>query len=130
MKFSLDGRDYSISLDRLSVAEARAIKTYTGVSISALQQLSFGVLDVDVLAAVVFLAKRRAGEDVDWAAIDEIDVLSLLETFADDSPAEPPAGSVEPAPTANGARKNGRTRTRKPPAKTATWDSREVPASN
>lgn len=93
LTFSLDEHDYRLTLDRLSIAEAREVKRYTGVTLNALVMVSAGQVDGDVLAAVVFLAQRRAGEEVDWAQIDQVDVIDLMGSmsFVADDPDQEPA---------------------------------------
>lgn len=125
LKFAVNGRDYAVTLDRLSIAEAREVKRFTGVTLHALMLAGSGQVDGDVLAAVVFLAKRRAGEEIDWAEIDQIDVLTLVETMtiASDTPdSAEPGVSDPPAPakaTTNGkapAKRTSKPRAAKPAA--------------
>lgn len=81
MKLTLNGTEYQagvFSLLDVSIGEARDIKRHTGMTISDWQ---LGLLtserqDPDVLAAIVLVLRRRAGEDVDWA---EIETLSTVE---------------------------------------------------
>lgn len=99
LKFSALGRDYEVTLDRLSIAEAREIKRYTGVTLTALMMASSGHVDGDTLAAMVSLAQRRAGEEVDWSAIDELDIVELMGTISvttdDPQPQAQPATNGE-----------------------------------
>lgn len=107
MTFSLNGRDYKVTLDRLSIAEAREVKRYTGVTLTTLMLASSGHVDGDVLAAIVYLAKRRAGEDIDWAEIDQIDVVELLGSMAasaDEPGQDGQADAAEPPSASNGKR--------------------------
>lgn len=113
MHFTLGDREYAVTLDRLSIAEAREVKKFTGVTLHSLALAGAGQVDGDVLAAVVYLAKRRAGEEVDWSEIDQVDVFDLANTIriTTDEDEKPPAG-----PTANG--KKPRTGAGKEPAAT------------
>ena len=84
MKLTLGDKTYESDLGPLkepSIGEARAIKRQTGLTITdwaeGLENL--GRLDPDVLAGLVFLLRKRAGEPVDWA---EIDSLSLADFAA------------------------------------------------
>ena len=109
LKFTLCDRDYRVTLDRLSIAEAREVKKFTGVTLTSLMLAASGQVDGDVLAAVVFLAKRRAGEEVDWAEIDGIDVVALIGAMSVvDEPEDAPELPSEAA-TPNGKRPVKRT---------------------
>lgn len=112
LKFQLGDRDYRVTLDRLSIAEAREVKRYTGVTLNALVMVSAGQVDGDVLAAVVFLAKRRAGEEIDWSEIDQIDVVTLMSgmSYAEGDETGPSSPDTTPAAAAaNGAKPARRT---------------------
>ena len=130
LTFTLDGCEYKVTLDRLSIAEAREIKRYTGVTLGTLAMLAAGVVDADAVAALVSLAKRRAGEDIDWAEIDQIDVVALLKTM---SVSDDEADTPEPAADKPQAATNGKSpvrRTRKPPVKKPlTQEQESTPAT-
>lgn len=95
LNFTLNGHDYyAVTLDKLSIAEAREVKKFTGVTLHSLVMASAGQVDGDVLAAVVYLAKRRAGEEIDWSEIDRIDVVELAENMSVTTGEEPQADPV------------------------------------
>jgi phospholipase C len=80
MKLTLAGTEYQSDLFpllKLTIGEARVIKRNTGMNIGQWRNglSNLGEEDADVLAALVFLLRSRAGETVDdnW---DELDALS------------------------------------------------------
>lgn len=97
MKFSLDGRSYEVAID-LSIGEARAVKRHTGLSVT--QLLSLPMSDADVAAALVWVAKRRAGEEITWDDVDQLDLITLVASIEYDAPAEdqgdPDSDTAEP----------------------------------
>lgn len=78
MKFVLDGTDYEVDLDHISVLEMRQLKEKAGLAVAS---LAVGIVqgDVDALCAMVWLAKARAGEKLRWSDLDSIDAVSLVE---------------------------------------------------
>lgn len=124
-RFRVDDTDYDFdpeSLYDLTIGEARAIKAQTGLTVTdwRLGLVTSYRQDPDVLAGIVWVVRRRAGETVDWADIDRISTTELLESVIDlDEPAEEPAETVsEPAPETD-AKRNGRKRTNPTPAEPA-----------
>lgn len=91
LNFTLNDRDYRVTLDKLSIAEAREVKKFTGVTLNSLVLAGAGQVDGDVFAAIVYLAKRRAGEEIDWAEIDQIDVVDLAKSMTVTTDEEPQA---------------------------------------
>ena len=82
MKLTLGDKTYVSDLRPLkepSIGEARAIKRATGLTIAGWNEglENLGQLDPDVLAGLVFLLRRRAGETVDWAEIDAVPLADL-----------------------------------------------------
>lgn len=82
MKLTLNGKTYESDLSPLvevSIGEARAIKRETGLTIMAWKDglENLGRLDPDVLAALVFLLRSRAGEKVDWSEMDGLTISDL-----------------------------------------------------
>lgn len=114
MKLTLNGQEYQapvFSLLNVSVGEARTIKRQTGMTISdwRLGLLTIERQDPDVLAAVVFILRHRAGEDVDWADVDKLSTMELARSVVTEPgdyelPAElqdlAPDGEVEEVPAA------------------------------
>lgn len=90
MKFSVRDRWYDLAEDHLSIGEARAVKRETGMGVAE-WSLSLRAMDPDALAAMVWVATRRAGEPMDWSEIDELDMADLAESIAAEAVAEKPA---------------------------------------
>lgn len=83
MQFKYKNKTYSMDLeDKLSVAEARALKQHTGMTI---QDWMDGIqaADVDALCGIVFLAVRRAGDDIEWSDMDDMDLMQLAADVAE-----------------------------------------------
>ena len=78
MKLTLGDTEYQSDLFpllKLTIGEARVIKRNTGMNIGQWRAglSNLGEEDPDILAALVFLLRSRAGELVDW---DELNALS------------------------------------------------------
>jgi hypothetical protein len=54
---------------KLTVAEAREVKQVCGVNAVALPGL-WATMDLDAVLAVVWLAAKRAGVDLDWTSLE------------------------------------------------------------
>lgn len=76
MKFAIDGTEYDFDLDSLTFDEAEAVEEFTGYDV-----VEFGeavqTSKVKAMRAMVYLAKRRNGEDVEWADLGSVDVMEL-----------------------------------------------------
>lgn len=81
MQFKLDGTEYDVDVDRISVKEMRELKEHAGLGVAT---LATGVLqgDIDALCALVWLGKRRNNEAVRWRDLDfaPVDLLNQLGT--------------------------------------------------
>jgi len=72
IKLKVEGTEYEWDSDRLLVAEARELKTYTGFTPPRwLAALDEG--DPDACAALIYLAKKRAGENLRFSDLDTLD---------------------------------------------------------
>ena len=80
IKFAVDGQDYDYDSDELSVFEARLVKSLTGMSTAAFLQ-GLAAMDGDSLAGMIYLAKRRAGEDIAFDSLDELNLVPVIETI-------------------------------------------------
>jgi hypothetical protein len=114
-RFTLDGTDYPFdpaALFDLTIGEARSIKAHTGLTLTDWHQglaLSYRG-DPDVLAGIVWLVRRRAGEVVDWAEIDRISTESLLGSVIDvddEQATEDEAPAPDPVEAPKPTRKRG-----------------------
>jgi hypothetical protein len=98
-RFELGGVKYEYK-GYLSAADAILIKQNTGLTaLSLFQALPMG--DAGAIVALVFLAKRQAGERVTWdEVVDQIDgdddLWALLDTLEPINADEAPAQKVEP----------------------------------
>jgi hypothetical protein len=138
VKLSLDGREYqakTYSLFDLSIGEARTIKRNTGMSISEwrLGLMTLHREDPDVLAGIVFVLRHRAGEQVDWAEMENISTQTLIAGLKlEDGDLDPPAEEsaegqtqAEPAvtPITTKPRSNGKAPAKRPAKPKATSTS-------
>jgi hypothetical protein len=83
LKFTIEGRTYDYDETSMPVKEARLIKKHTGFGIVTMANgLREG--DPDALVAMIFLAKRRAGEVVRWQDLDDLDLSKLVIVPGDD----------------------------------------------
>jgi hypothetical protein len=76
VKFRINGTLYDFELDALTFDEGELVDDYTGYSV-----VEFGeavmASKVKAMRAMVFLAKRRAGEEIEWADLGGIDLMEL-----------------------------------------------------
>ncbi|MYR84088.1 hypothetical protein GTY41_03795 [Streptomyces sp. SID685] len=106
IKLKVEGVEYEWDGDRLLVAEARELKVHTGFTPGRwLAAVDEG--DPDALAALIYLAKKRAGETLRFSDLDTLDYADFDLEVADpegaqadgqsDDQAEALAG-VDPTP--------------------------------
>lgn len=88
MKLTLRGVEYQsdlLSLYDLTINEARAIKANTTTHMTIADWrvglITFNREDPDVLAALIYLLRHRAGEIDDWDAIGDIRTRELTDGF-------------------------------------------------
>lgn len=84
MKLTLGGVEYHsdlMALYRVSINEARIIKRQTGMTLAdwRFSLVTYFREDPDMLAALVWLLKRRAGEVADWDEIDRIGAQDVID---------------------------------------------------
>lgn len=101
-KLTVQGDVYEFDPGRMLLAEAREIKTYTGMTIP---KWSVGIdeMDPDSMQSLIYLAKKRAGETLRYSDLDHLDFADIkLELMEDDEEAEeePEAAQqpVDPTP--------------------------------
>jgi hypothetical protein len=86
-RLGLDGNVLEFDESRLTVAEHRAVKKSTGMTLADIANgLKSG--DLDATAGLVWLTLRRAGHDIAWDALD-FDLLGL--EWLDEGKADQPA---------------------------------------
>jgi len=89
--FTLDDREYEFDQNRLALSEAIAVKRANGLTVRGLQE-GLQDMDPDALQAMVWLAKRRAGDAVRMVDI-EFDIVELSRSIRYD---EPPGEQADP----------------------------------
>ena len=101
MKFAHDGTEYAFE-SSLSLAEAMLVKTCTGLTAGRFLQ-GLGEMDGAALAAMVLLAKMRAGEDTTWSDLASMDLIKLIESIGELNGDDEADDEAEPAPEAPAA---------------------------
>lgn len=76
LKLTVEGVEYQFDGDHLLLAEAREIKTYTGMSVP---KWSAGIDegDPDAIQSLIYLAKKRAGETLRYSDLDSLDYADI-----------------------------------------------------
>lgn len=102
IKFELGGTTYEYDDTTMAVKEARLIKKHTGMGLRS-WALGLQDMDVDALVAMVFLAKRRAGEALRWEDLDNLNIndISIVEDIS-----EPETEGDDAVPPASRARRS------------------------
>ncbi|MEW2300278.1 hypothetical protein AB0958_09885 [Streptomyces sp. NPDC006655] len=101
-KLTVEGTVYEFDPGRMLLAEAREIKTYTGMTIPS-WSVGIDEMDPDSLQSLIYLAKKRAGESLRYSDLDTLDFADIhLEPMEDEEEAEegPEAAqqAVDPTP--------------------------------
>lgn len=82
MKIEHDGRSYDFDMDSLEAHELRVVEQHSGMTLPEwMEGLKRG--KVDALVAIVFTAKRRGGDTVEWSDLDGLVVVDLMRMFAE-----------------------------------------------
>lgn len=101
MKILIDGTHYDYDTKRLTMTEAFEMKERTGHGLVAFE-LAWDSMEPEALAWVAYLAKRRAGEKVEWGF--EFDVAAMVDDLYGDEepeavdPTQPTSPPSEPTP--------------------------------
>jgi hypothetical protein len=83
LRFDYGGKTYGLDLDdELPVHEARLIKQYAGMTVTEFME-GFQKGDVDAICGVVLLGVRRGGGEVEWADLDSLDLVELMQSMSD-----------------------------------------------
>lgn len=87
MKVNIDGAMYEYDPTRMSMTEAYELKERTGYGMRALQY-AYNDLEPDACRWIAYIAKKRAGEKVEWDSFD-FDLAGMIVSIeqADDEPA-------------------------------------------
>ena len=101
LKLDWDGKVYRVDLSTVTSREYKTIKAHTGLRVGqferALYRVNMDGVDAEVLDALLWLFRSRAGEQVDIGADDysPSDLLDRLELIVDPAP-EGPEVSADP----------------------------------
>ena len=96
LTFTLNGVEYTVDINKLSLREAFELKDRTGLSITEYTSGVLTMSDPYALGFLVYLAKRRAGEAVDWDELD-FDLIELAGELLS-ARTEEPAEAAEDTP--------------------------------
>lgn len=64
LALSVDGQKYTLAIDDLGPSDARMLRKEAGMSIRQVFALTQEDADIDLVAAIVWLARRQGGEDI------------------------------------------------------------------
>jgi 2-hydroxychromene-2-carboxylate isomerase len=84
VKFSVDGVKYEFDMDSLTLDEGEVIEDYAGMSLDEFMK-ALQATKVRAIRAMVLIAKRRAGEQVEWADLGALDLMSLAVSIVEDN---------------------------------------------
>lgn len=94
MKVSIDGQVYEYDATRLLFSEVAFVQKKTGMKLQE-WQAGLGEMDAFAVAGLVYILKKRAGEQPDWDTLD-FDMASL-DFIDDEAPQEPAPKEGAPA---------------------------------
>lgn len=119
IKLTVEGTEYEWDSDRLLVAEARELKTYTGFTpprwLAALDEQ-----DPDALAALIYMAKKRAGESLRFSDLDTLDYANFELEAMNPEPEDPAGEQGQEEPEADPTPVSGESGTTPTPDTSAT----------
>lgn len=79
LSFEIDGAAYSVSLTRLTALDQHELRRQTGWTLLTLGDAMGGDFSIDLVAVLLWLARRQAGETVTFAEVaEEIDMTSTI----------------------------------------------------
>ncbi|WP_406168880.1 hypothetical protein [Streptomyces sp. NBC_00996] len=87
IKLTVEGLVYEFDQERLLLAEARELKTFTGLT-PPRWAAGIDEQDPDSVQGLIYLAKKRAGETLRWSDLDQLDFADIeLELMGEDADA-------------------------------------------
>ena len=95
MKVIIDGKTYEFEQEKLLYSEIAFIQKKTGLKLQQWQD-GLGEMDAFALGGLVYILRKRAGEQPDWDTLD-FDVASLEIVGEDDEVQEPAPKEDAPA---------------------------------
>lgn len=98
MKFTVDGKGYEFDLETLSLDEGEILEDYARIEVKDFMD-ALKATKVRAIRALVYIAKRRAGEDVRWADLGSLDLMGLAQSMVTENGTPTPvvAGAGEAA---------------------------------
>lgn len=84
MKFAVGGTSYDIDLDTLTMDEGEVVEDFARCTIAEFPD-ELKAVRVRAIRALVLIAKRRAGETVEWADLGSMDLMELALSIIDDN---------------------------------------------
>lgn len=69
LTITIDGTEHKFRPSDVSAVQAGEVRKATGMSFKAILQMAMADPDIDVLAALVWMARRQAGEDVSYEEV-------------------------------------------------------------
>lgn len=97
MKVRIEDSFYDFDQSRLMLKEAMAVKTYTGLSLQDWMK-SLEDFDPPAVAALVWILRTRAGEEVRYSEIDfNLADFEIIPDEGDADAADPTSGASTPA---------------------------------
>lgn len=101
IKLTVQGVLYEFDNERLLLAEAREMKTLTGLT-PPRWSVALDEGDADAVAALIFMAKKRAGETLRFSDLDTLDYADIeMEFIGEDEEQEGEGEQPEAAPGAD-----------------------------
>ena len=68
---SVDGTTFTVDPDEITAMDASALRRATGLSVRAVMQAAQDDPDIDIIAALVWLARRRVERELPFKAVAE-----------------------------------------------------------
>jgi len=76
VKFRVDGKPYEFDDDSLTFDEAELLEEHAGLTMAEFQP-ALAATKIRAIRAMVLIAKRRAGEQIEWADLGSMDLVEL-----------------------------------------------------
>lgn len=94
LKFEVEGTPYELDLDFFPVRDAVMLKKTCKLTMG---QIVLGLEEGDgeAIAAVVYLAKRRAGEVVRWEDMQNMNLIPVMESLFRNVPTQSESSDVD-----------------------------------
>lgn len=96
LRLTIDGQEYVVRAGDLTALDSRELRRQVGMSFTGLMSAFQSDPDIDLIAAVVWLARRIKGEVVTYEAVagdmgyDVLDTIEFAEADAEEADASDP----------------------------------------